>query len=88
MPGAYESKDFVGDMSSNPIKATYGFKNTGRKKTADPSRTGTILMPGLYKHMTEVDKMDRKQITYSFKSCDRYHMPTALVGYTDKVSNK
>ncbi|XP_031563978.1 protein STPG4-like [Actinia tenebrosa] len=84
VPGAYESKDFVRDINSNPIKATYGFKNTGRKNNADPSRTGTTLMPGLYKHVTEVDKMDKKQITYSFKSCDRYHTPAALVGYIDK----
>jgi hypothetical protein len=74
-------------MYSNPIKATYGFKNTGRNKNADPSRTGTILMPGLYKHVTEVETLDKKKITYNFKACDRYHTPCALVGYIDKVYN-
>lgn len=72
-------------MKANPIKSTYGFKNAGRTKKADQSRTGGALMPGLYKHTTEVDKMDQKKITYNFKACDRYHVPTALVGYIDKV---
>lgn len=85
MPGTYDVKDFVDDLKGNPIKSTYGFKNAGRKKNADLSRTGNTLMPGLYKHTTEVDKMEKQQITYSFKSTDRYHVPTALVGYIDKV---
>ena len=42
-------------------------------------------MPGLYKHATAVDQLDKQQVTYSFKACDRYHTPTALVGYIDKV---
>lgn len=44
-------------------------------------------MPGLYKHRTCVDQLERQQKTYSFKACDRYHTPTALVGYIDKVCN-
>ena len=42
-------------------------------------------MPGLYKHKTCVDQLKTQQKTYSFKACDRYHTPTALVGYIDKV---
>ncbi|KAK3715075.1 hypothetical protein QZH41_012132 [Actinostola sp. cb2023] len=84
VPGTYEIKDFVDDMHGNPIKSTYGFKNAGRTKNADPSRRGSTLMPGLYKHTTEVQRMDEKKITYNFKSCDRYSMPSALVGYIDK----
>ena len=44
-------------------------------------------MPGLYKHRTCVDQLATQQKTYSFKACDRYHTPTALVGYIDKVCN-
>ena len=44
-------------------------------------------MPGLYKHRTCVDQLGTQQKTYSFKACDRYHTPTALVGYIDKVCN-
>ena len=69
------------------MRTTYGFKNAGRKKNADPSRKGSALMPGLYKHRTCVDQLERQQKTYSFKACDRYHTPTALVGYIDKVCN-
>ena len=87
MPGAYELRDFISDMNTNPVKTTYGFKNAGRKRNADPSRKGNFLMPGLYKHNTAVDGLEKKQITYNFKACDRYHTPTALVGYIDKVSN-
>ena len=67
------------------MRTTYGFKNAGRKRNADPSRKGDMLTPGLYKHATAVDQLDTQQVTYSFKSCDRYHTPTALVGYIDKV---
>jgi len=67
------------------VRTTYGFKNAGRKKNADPSRKGSALMPGLYKHKTCVDQLETQQKTYSFKACDRYHTPTALVGYIDKV---
>ena len=42
-------------------------------------------MPGLYKHRTCVDQLETQQKTYSFKACDRYHTPTALVGYIDTV---
>ena len=42
-------------------------------------------MPGLYKHRTCVDQLETQQKTYNFKACDRYHTPTALVGYIDKV---
>ena len=67
------------------MRTTYGFKNAGRKRNADPSRKGDLLMPGLYKHGTSVDQLNKHQVTYSFKACDRYHTPTALVGYIDKV---
>ena len=87
IPGAYDLKDFVQELQGNPVRTTYGFKNAGRKKNADPSRKGTALMPGLYKHRTCVDQLGTQQKTYSFKACDRYHTPTALVGYIDKVCN-
>jgi len=67
------------------VTTTYGFKNAGRKRNADPSRKGEQLMPGLYKHTTCVDQLRKQQVTYNFKACDRYHTPTALVGYIDKV---
>ncbi|XP_067030127.1 protein STPG4-like [Acropora muricata] len=84
VPGTYDLKNFVQDLQFNPISKTYGFKNTGRKKNADPSRRGSYLMPGLYKHFTCVDQLEKQQISYNFKACDRYHTPTALVGYIDK----
>ena len=87
IPGAYDLKDFVQELQGNPVRTTYGFKNAGRKKNADPSRKGSVLMPGLYKHRTCVDQLETQQKTYSFKACDRYHTPTALVGYIDKVCN-
>ena len=86
-PGAYDIKDFVQEMDTVPIRQTYRFRDSGRKKTADNSRKGVTLMPGLYKHRTFVDDIGKRQITYSFKGCDRYHVPTALVGYMDRVSN-
>lgn len=67
------------------MRTTYGFKNAGRKRNADPSRKGDRLMPGLYKHATSLDHLDKQHVTYGFKACDRYHTPTALVGYIDKV---
>ncbi|KAK2547343.1 Protein STPG4 [Acropora cervicornis] len=84
VPGTYDLKNFVQDLQFNPISKTYGFKNTGRKKNADPSRRGSYLMPGLYKHFRCVDQLEKQQISYNFKACDRYHTPTALVGYIDK----
>ena len=74
-------------MNSNPVRTSYGFGNAGRKKDADPSRKGDLLMPGLYKHYTSVDKMDKRKVTYSFKACDRYNTPCAQVGYADKVKS-
>ena len=85
VPGTYDLKDFVEELQTNPVRPTYGFKNAGRKRDADPSRKGSHLMPGLYKHATCVDQLDKQQVTYGFKACDRYHTPTALVGYIDKV---
>ena len=85
VPGTYDLKDFVEESHGNPVTTTYGFKNAGRKRNADPSRKGSHLMPGLYKHNTSVDQLEKQQKTYSFKACDRYHTPTALVGYIDKV---
>ena len=85
VPGSYELKDFVEEMHGKPVRTTYGFKNAGRKRNADPSRKGDKLMPGLYKHGTSIDELNKQHVTYSFKSCDRYHTPTALVGYMDKV---
>ncbi|XP_066026586.1 protein STPG4-like [Pocillopora verrucosa] len=84
VPGSYELKDFVKEMHGKPVRTTYGFKNAGRKRNADPSRKGDKLMPGLYKHGTSIDELNKQHVTYSFKSCDRYHTPTALVGYMDK----
>lgn len=86
VPGTYDLKDFVEELQTNPVRPTYGFKNAGRKRDADPSRKGSHLMPGLYKHATCVDQLDKQKVTYSFKACDRYHTPTALVGYIDKVT--
>lgn len=85
VPGSYDLKDFVEELQTNPVRMTYGFQNAGRKRDADRSRKGSHLMPGLYKHTTCVDKLEKQQVTYSFKACDRYHTPTALVGYIDKV---
>ena len=85
VPGSYELKDFVKEMHGKRVITTYGFKNAGRKRNADPSRKGDKLMPGLYKHGTSIDELNKQHVTYSFKSCDRYHTPTALVGYMDKV---
>ena len=85
VPGSYELKDFVKEMHGKRVTTTYGFKNAGRKRNADPSRKGDKLMPGLYKHGTSIDELNKQHVTYSFKSCDRYHTPTALVGYMDKV---
>ena len=73
-------------MNSNPVRTTYGFANAGRKREADQSRKGVLLMPGLYKHNTSINKLEKRQITYSFKACDRYHTPCAQVGYADKVA--
>ena len=76
--------DFIDELNKKTVPRTYTFKNEGRKKVADPSRKGAVLMPGQYKYNTFVDDLKNKQCCASFKGSKRFNGPGLLV---DKVFN-
>lgn len=85
LPGAYNFHDLVHELNSKPIIMTYGFKSSGRKRNADPSRKGEILMPGIYKTKSFVDEQKAKKISYNFKSTNRNNINAVYIGIQDKA---
>ncbi|KAF7710658.1 hypothetical protein HF521_009530 [Silurus meridionalis] len=60
LPGTYHIRDFIEETGLNPVRMTYGFKNTGRSKTIMCMKSGTMLLP-----------VHQNRASYSFKSCPR-----------------
>ena len=78
--------DFIDELNKKVVPQSYTFKDQGRKKDADPSRKGVMLLPGQYKHQTFVDDLKNKQCYASFKGSKRFHGP-GVAGLIDKVNN-
>ena len=76
--------DFIDELNKKVIPQSYAFKDQGRKKAADPSRKGVMLLPGHYKYQTFVDDLKSKQCYASFKASQRFKGP-GVAGLVDKV---
>ena len=83
-PGTYEVVDFIDELNKKVVPQSYRFKDQGRKKDADPSRKGVMLLPGQYKYQTFVDDLRSKQCYASFKASKRFNGP-GVAGLVDKV---
>ncbi|CAB4027393.1 Hypothetical predicted protein [Paramuricea clavata] len=82
-PGTYEVVDFIDELNKKVVPQSYRFKDQGRKKDADPSRKGVMLLPGQYKYQTFVDDLKNKQCYASFKASKRFNGP-GVAGLVDK----
>ena len=85
-PGTYEVLNFIEELNKKVISQSYTFKDQGRKKDADPSRKGVMLMPGQYKYQTFVDDLKNRRCYASFKGGKRFHGP-GVAGLVDKVKS-
>ncbi|XP_015997670.1 protein STPG4 [Rousettus aegyptiacus] len=83
IPGTYHLKTFIEDSLSNPVAATYNFKNEGRKKPPLVQRNNPILndLPQ-YMPPDFLDLLKKQVATYSFKDKPR-SSPSTLV-YKDQ----
>ncbi|XP_046847503.1 protein STPG4-like isoform X2 [Xenia sp. Carnegie-2017] len=82
-PGTYEVVDFINELNKKVVPQSYTFKDQGRQKNVDPSRKGSVLMPGQYKYQTFVDDLKNKQCHASFKGPKRFRGP-GISGLIDK----
>lgn len=83
-PGTYEVVNFIDELDKKPVHQTYAFKNEGRKRDADPSRKGALLLPGQYRYQTFVDDLKDRHCHASFKGSKRFNGP-GVAGLVDKV---
>ncbi|XP_039743169.1 protein STPG4 [Pteropus medius] len=83
IPGTYHLKTFIEDSLSNPVAATYNFKNEGRKKPPLVQRNNPVLndLPQ-YMPPDFLDLLKKQVATYSFKDKPR-SSPSTLV-YKDQ----
>lgn len=84
IPGTYHLKTFLEESRLNPVRATYGFKNEGRRKLPLVLRNNPV--PNDLPQYTPPELLDllKKQVaTYSFKDKPRPD-PSTLV-YRDQV---
>ncbi|KAI5606888.1 hypothetical protein C0J50_7442, partial [Silurus asotus] len=86
LPGTYHIHDFIEEAGLNPVRMTYGFKNTGRSETIMCIKSGTMLLPGAYNFTDSTQEVLQNQEPYSFKSCPRPDNYT--LGSRDKVALK
>lgn len=84
VPGAYETHDLLYELNAVPINKTYGFKSSGRKTRADPSRCGEYLMPGMYKTNDFSSNLQKMKLTYAFKGTNRENKHGVYIGVQDK----
>lgn len=86
IPGTYHLKTFIEDSLSNPVAATYNFKNEGRKKPPLVQRNNPVLndLPQ-YMPPDFLDLLKKQVATYSFKDKPR-SSPSTLV-YKDQVKH-
>lgn len=63
---------------------SYGFKSSGRKTRADPSRSGELLMPGMYNKKGFIDLQEGKKASYRFKDTTRENKSAVYIGIQDK----
>ncbi|XP_059883523.1 protein STPG4 [Delphinus delphis] len=82
-PGTYHLKTFIEESLSNPVIATYSFKNEGRKKPPLLQRNDLVLndLPQ-YMPPDSLDLLKKHVATYSFKDKPRSN-PSTLV-YRDQ----
>jgi hypothetical protein len=78
--------DFIEELNKKVVPQSYTFKDQGRKKDADPSRKGVMLLPGQYKYQTFVDDLKNKRCCTSFKGSKRFSGP-GIAGLIDKVNH-
>lgn len=84
IPGTYHLKTFLEESQLNPVRATYGFKNEGRKKPPLVQRNNPVPTD-LPQYMPPelLDLLKKQMATYSFKDKPR-PSPSTLV-YKDQV---
>ncbi|KAF6321799.1 sperm-tail PG-rich repeat containing 4 [Rhinolophus ferrumequinum] len=83
IPGTYHLKTFLEESQLNPVRATYGFKNEGRKKPPLVQRNNPVPTD-LPQYMPPelLDLLKKQMTTYSFKDKPR-PSPSTLV-YKDQ----
>jgi len=87
-PGAYNIPSMMEVLNSTAVHKTYGFKSSGRKRNADPTRRGDYLLPGLYKFKSSLDETLEKQENFLSKSTSRDNKSALVVGIQDKFLAK
>lgn len=83
-PGAYETRGFVDDLNGGPVRHTYNFKGSGRKRDIKAVKGGEVLLPGAYNHHDFLHYVSVRPSTYRFKGPGR---KPVLAGYMDKECN-
>ncbi|XP_059104452.1 protein STPG4 [Peromyscus eremicus] len=79
IPGTYHIKTFIEESLLNPVKATYNFKNEGRKRIPLVQRNDPVPtdLPH-YKPPDFLELLKKQMASYSFKDRPRPN-PTTLV---------
>ncbi|CAO2604488.1 Protein STPG4 [Lemmus lemmus] len=79
IPGAYHIKTFIEESLLNPVKATYNFKNEGRKRIPLVQRNDPVPtdLPQ-YKPPDFLELLKKQMASYSFKDQPRLD-PSTLV---------
>ncbi|XP_036026396.1 protein STPG4 [Onychomys torridus] len=79
IPGTYHIKTFIEESLLNPVKATYNFKNEGRKRIPLVQRNDPVPtdLPH-YKPPDFLELLKKQMASYSFKDRPRAN-PTTLV---------
>lgn len=79
IPGTYHIKTFIEESLLNPVKATYNFKNEGRKRIPLVQRNDPVPtdLPQ-YKPPDFLELLKKQMASYSFKDQPRPN-PTTLV---------
>ncbi|XP_008821274.1 protein STPG4 [Nannospalax galili] len=79
IPGTYHLKTFIEESLLNPVKATYNFKNEGRKRLPLVQRNDPVLMDlPQYKPPDFLDLLKKQMASYSFRDQPRPN-PSTLV---------
>ncbi|XP_053088365.1 protein STPG4 [Pangasianodon hypophthalmus] len=74
--GSCHIHDFIEEASLNPVRMTYGFRDTGRNSRIVCMRSGTMLLPGTYSftdcthpNSSQDVHWQTTQEAYSFTDC-------------------
>uniref|UniRef100_A0A8D2L718 Sperm-tail PG-rich repeat containing 4 n=1 Tax=Varanus komodoensis TaxID=61221 RepID=A0A8D2L718_VARKO len=87
IPGSYPVRDFLEDAQLNPVKATYNFRNEGRKRKSIFQQMPDLTLPDTFSYNPPsfVELAGKRPATYSFKNTSR-DCPSHL-SYRDKNIN-